>query len=61
MIEEDRSYEGVELLRELYNGDIDKCLLTALNEELVHLINKKQPICELTLEAIKYYENEKRG
>lgn len=61
MIEEDRSYEGVELLRECFKGDLDECLLTALKEELVHLINKKQPICALTLEAIEYYEKEKRG
>lgn len=59
MVEEDRSYEGVEELRELFKGDLDDCLLSALKEEVVHLLNKGKPIYHQTLDAIEYYEKEK--
>ncbi len=55
MIEEDRSYEGVEKLRELYEGDFEACFKECLREEVVHLINKKQYVYPLTLDAYEYY------
>lgn len=56
MVEEGRSYEGVEKLRYLYeNGDFESCFIECLKEEFVHLINKKQYIFVKTIEAFNYY------
>lgn len=56
MVEEGRSYEGVETLRELFEkDDFEKCFIECLKEEFLHLINKKQYIYEETLNAFKYY------
>lgn len=55
MIEDDRDYEGVERLRELYNTDFEKCFTECLKEETAHLKNKGVQIYRLTLEAYEYY------
>ncbi len=56
MVEEGRSYEGVEKLRQEYEKeDFEHCFVECLKEEFLHLINKKQYIYELTLEAFRYY------
>lgn len=55
MIEKGRNYEGVERLRELYLGDFENCFRKCLEEELIHLQNKKGDICPLTIEAYNYY------
>ena len=56
MVEEGRTYEGVEKLRELYeNADFEKCFIECLKEEFVHLINKKASIYYETINAINYY------
>lgn len=56
MVEEDRNYKGVEIIRELFDKDIDECMKVALQEEIIHLTNKGQPIYYKTLEALDYYE-----
>ena len=57
MVEEGRSYEGVDALRELYEkSDFEKCFVECLKEEVLHLVNKKQYIYEKTLEAYDYYK-----
>ncbi len=56
MIEEDRNYEGVEKLRELYEkADFETCFRECLKEEFLHLINKKQSIYYETINAFNYY------
>ncbi len=55
MVEEGRKYEGVEKLRELYEKDFDKCFRECLEEELLHLQNKGQPIYIETINAFDYY------
>ncbi len=56
MVEEGRSYEGVEKLRELYEkADFDTCFKECLKEEVLHLLNKKQYIYQETLNAFRYY------
>lgn len=55
MIEEGRNYEGVEALRKFYKGDLNTCFIECLKEEMIHLINKKQYIYHLTVEAYDYY------
>jgi HD superfamily phosphohydrolase YqeK len=56
MVEEGRNYEGVELLRELYyKDDFELCFRKCLEEEVLHLKNKGQPIYEKTLDAYDFY------
>ncbi len=56
MIEEGRTYEGVEKLRDLYeNADFETCFIECLKEEFVHLVNKKANIYYETINAINYY------
>ena len=56
MVEEGRDYEGVEVLRKLYEeDDFEKCFIECLKEEFLHLLNKKQYIYEETLNAFRYY------
>lgn len=56
MVEKDRNYEGVEILRKLYaTSDFEKCFIECLKEEFLHLLNKKQYIYEQTLDAFRYY------
>ena len=55
MIEEGRSYDGVEKLRELYDKDFSRCFTECLKEEVAHLLNKKEPIFIETLNAYQYY------
>lgn len=55
MVEKGRSYEGVEILRELYEKDFDLCFKTCLKEEVLHLKNKKIEIYGETLNAFNFY------
>lgn len=56
MVEDGRTYEGVENLRNLYvNADFETCFIECLKEEFLHLINKKQYIYAKTIEAFNYY------
>lgn len=58
MVEDFRSYDGVDQLRECYEKyDLDSCLRECLKEEIIHLQRKNQPIYRLTLEAYEYYKN----
>ena len=59
LVEDERSYNGVERLRSLFWEDIDECLLTSLRETVGYLIRSGQPIYEKTLTAKDYYEKEK--
>ncbi|MBQ8322698.1 MAG: nicotinate (nicotinamide) nucleotide adenylyltransferase [Clostridia bacterium] len=67
MVEEERAYEGVEVLRELFHEKrkgargLDKCLSEALKQTVEFLQKKEAEIYPLTVEACRYYENaEKR-
>ena len=55
MVEDGRDYEGVDVLRALYEKDFEKCFTSCLKEEVLHLINKKQYIYSATLDAYDYY------
>lgn len=59
MLEEERSYEGVEILRELFwrGRGLDECLERALFETLEFLRSKGADIHELTQNAYEYYKN----
>ena len=56
MVEDGRTYDGVEELRTLYKTkSLDQCFIECLKEETIHLKNKKQPVYRLTLDAYDYY------
>ncbi len=55
MVEESRDYPGVDELREYYKKDLDTCFKKCLEEEIIHLKNKQQPIYNETLKAYNYY------
>lgn len=55
MIEEGRTYQGVEELRKLYDGDFENCFVQCLKEEYLHLQNKGQEIYGATKYAYEYY------
>ncbi len=55
MIEDGRNYEGVSELRKAYKGDFEKCFKMCLEEEYIHLQNKKTDIYFETEKAYNYY------
>lgn len=55
MIEEGRSYLGVDELRQYFNGDFETCFRKCLYEEVIHLKNRGGDIYHQTLDAYKYY------
>ena len=56
MLEEGRSYEGVEYLRSLYEkSDFETCFVECLKEEYIHLMNKGQDIFNETINAYNFY------
>ena len=61
MVEEDRDYQGVNELREYFKGDLDECFRKCLEEEIIHLVNKKQYIYAETLSAYDYYLKDKKN
>ena len=58
MLEEERDYEGVDLLRDLFwrKDGLDECMARALEETLVHLKKKGREIYSLTEEACEFYK-----
>lgn len=55
LIEEDRNFEGVELLRELtYNKQLDKALLISYNNTINLIIDRNQLIHPKTIKARNY-------
>ena len=59
LLEEERSFSGVDELRTLLEKDIDECLLTALKETVEYLRRDGKEIYRLTQEAYQYYQAEK--
>lgn len=55
LVEEERSYSGVENLRRLFWEDIDKCLLQALEDTVEYLERSGQPVYERTIAALRYH------
>lgn len=62
MLEEERSYDGVEMLRELFwqGKSLNECLKTALYETLEFLKSKQADLYPLTQNAYYFYEKEGR-
>lgn len=61
MVEKGRTYDGVEVLRELYEKkSLDECFKACLYEEILHLKNKGEYIYVKTLDAYDYYIKDKQ-
>lgn len=54
LLEEGREFNGIEDLRELFEKNIDKCLLTSLEHQLEYLEKQKKPVYPLTRRAYEY-------
>ena len=60
MVEEERSYDVVDKIREsFWNDGLDKCLLLALSETVAYLKRKNAYVYPLTEKALNYYKNGK--
>ena len=61
MLEEERCYEGVDMLRRLFwqGENLDECLETALFETLQFLETKKADVYPLTKQAYLFYKKER--
>ncbi|MDE6597799.1 MAG: nicotinate (nicotinamide) nucleotide adenylyltransferase [Clostridia bacterium] len=56
MLEEGRTFDGVERLREIFYEDIDKCLLACLEHQLKYLKKSGEEIYPLTRQAYNFYK-----
>lgn len=58
MVEEERSYDGVDILRKLFwiESGLDACLLEALSQTLQFLRVNDRPVYALTEQAYEYYK-----
>lgn len=54
MLEEGRDFEGVEMLRKLFEEDMEKCLYAALKQQVEYLYSTGKPVYDLTEKAYKY-------
>lgn len=54
LLEEGRSFEGVEALRMLFRRDLDQCLLRALEQQLIYLNRTGKPVFPLTERAYQW-------
>lgn len=54
MLEEGRAFDGVGELRQLFEKDVDVCLMTALSHQLDYLRSQKKPVYPLTERAYRY-------
>lgn len=59
LVEDERTYSGVENLRRLFWQDIDECLLRSLTETVEYLARSGQTIYEKTVAARDYYKKQK--
>ncbi|MDE7265595.1 MAG: bis(5'-nucleosyl)-tetraphosphatase (symmetrical) YqeK, partial [Clostridia bacterium] len=60
MLEEGRTFEGVNELRALFKKDVDECLLTALKRQIDYLNSKGEKIYEKTIEAYEFLKGTKK-
>ena len=57
MLEEGRTYEGVEKTRELSFKDFDKAFILSLDRSIEHVLERGYSVYPLTLKAREYYKN----
>lgn len=61
LLEEERSFSGVEELRALFYEDLDGCLLRALGEQIAYLKTTGKPIYPLTEKAYRWISEEQNA
>lgn len=63
LLEEGRTFQGVETLRALFWKDLDECLLQSLREQLKYLKGTEKPVFPLTEQAYRWisaFQNAKK-
>ncbi len=60
MLEEGRTFKGVDVLRRKFQKDADGCLYAALKEQLDYLESTGKPVYPLTRRAFEYIEEEQK-
>lgn len=60
MVEEGRSFEGVERLRMLFDADFDACFAACVETTYRHLVSEGKTPYRLTAECYDYYVKEKK-
>lgn len=58
LLEEGRTFRGVEALRELFWRDLDACLARSLKEQVEYLKSTGMPLYPLTLQAEAWYNRD---
>lgn len=58
LIEENRSYDGVEVLRSLAREDLDRAMLAALEQSIRYLLQRKEHILLISVEARNAFLNQ---
>lgn len=59
MLEEGRSYPGVDVLRNLFYTDLDECLLHSLERQITYLQSCGNAIYPLTMQAYEWAKSQK--
>ena len=54
LLEEGRTFDGVEKLRKKFDADVDDCLKAALKMQIKYLESTGKPVCGLTRRAYEY-------
>ena len=54
LLEEGRTFDGVEKLRKKFNADLNECLKSALKMQIKYLESTGNPVCNLTRRAYEY-------
>ena len=54
LLEEGRTFDGVEKLRKKFNADLNDCLKSALKMQIKYLESTGNPVCNLTRRAYEY-------
>lgn len=61
MLEDGRTFDGIDRLREIFYKDTDRCLFACLEHQLVYLKKSGEEIYPLTRQAYEYYKNLKEN
>lgn len=61
LLEEDRDFDGVKALREIFARSVDECMYAALEHQLKYLEGKGESIYPLTYKAFEYLKENKNG
>ena len=61
LLEEGRSFEGIDELRALFRVDLEACLYRSLEDQLRYLNGTKKPVYPLTEQAYRWIRRRVKG